>query len=108
MVTASPSTHRPRLAAILIVPVVVAVVLTLFAWPTANVGPRDLPVGVASAPAIAHGLAAEGGKFDVHRYAIEAGARAAIEDREIYGAFVGTPSGPKLLIATAGSPAVAQ
>jgi hypothetical protein len=108
MVNASPSTHRPRLAAILIVPVIVAVVLTLFAWPTAKVGPRDLPVGVAGAPAIERGLESQGAKFDVHRYATEADARAAIEDREVYGAFVASPSGPKLLIATAGSPAVAQ
>jgi hypothetical protein len=92
------------MAAILLVPVVVAIVLTLFAWPTAKIGPRDLPVGVAGAPAVS----APDERFDVHRYATEADARAAIEDREIYGAFVATPAGPKVLIASAGSPAVAQ
>jgi hypothetical protein len=94
--------HRPHPAAILIVPLVVAVVLTLFAWPNARLEPRDVPVGVAGVPA-PHG---EG--FDVHRYAGEAEARAAIEDREVYGAFVATPDGPKALVASAASPAVAQ
>jgi hypothetical protein len=94
--------HRPRPAAILIVPLVVAVVLTLFAWPNARLEPRDVPVGVAGVPA-PHG---EG--FEVHRYSGEAEARAAIEDREVYGAFVATPEGPKALVASAASPAVAQ
>jgi hypothetical protein len=46
-----PSTPRHRLspAAIAIVPVVVAVVLALFAWPSARLAPRDLPIGVAGA-----------------------------------------------------------
>ena len=34
--------------------------------------------------------------------------RAAIEDRTVYGAFVATPGGPKVLTASAGSPVVAQ
>ena len=74
------TTHRPPLAAILVVPLIAALVLTLFAWPSARVGPRDLPVGVVGAQP----LAAPG--FDVHRYAGEAEAREAIEEREVYGA----------------------
>jgi hypothetical protein len=89
--------------AILIVPVVVAIVLTLFAWPNARLEPRDLPVGVVGpVPA----MPAE--KFDVHRYADEGAARDAIEDREVYGAFVTGPGAPKVLTASAASPAVAQ
>ena len=42
--------HKPSPLAILVVPVIVALVLTLFAWPSARLGPRDLPVGVAGAP----------------------------------------------------------
>jgi hypothetical protein len=109
----SPSSgHRPPPAAILAVPLVVALVLTLFAWPTAKLEPRDLPVGVAG-PAAATGpiedrLAGREGAFELHRYATEAEARAAIEDREVYGAFVATREGPKVLTASAGSPAVAQ
>jgi len=102
------SSHRPPLAAILVVPVVVAVILTLFAWPLAKLGPHDVPVGVAGAPALAERMAAQDGKFDVHRYDSEAAIRTAIEDREVYGGFVAGPSGAKVLTASAGSPAVAQ
>jgi hypothetical protein len=105
--------HRPSpLAALVIVPVVVAIVLTLFAWPSARLEPRDLPVGIAG-PAAAVGqlerqLGADPDAFDVHRYANESEARAAVEDREVYGAFVMTPGGPKVLTSSAASPAVAQ
>jgi hypothetical protein len=104
----SSSPHRPPLAAILVVPVVAAVILTLFAWPLAKLGPRDVPVGVAGAPGAAEQMAAQDGKFDVHRYDSEAALRAAIEDREVYGGFVAGPSGGTVLTASAGSPAVAQ
>jgi hypothetical protein len=109
----SPSSgHRPPVAAILAVPLVVALVLTLFAWPAAKLGPRDLPVGVAG-PAAATGpieeqLEAREGAFELHPYADEAAAREAIEDRDVYGAFVATPAGPKVLTASGGSQAVAQ
>ena len=104
--------HPPPLAALVIVPVVVAIILTLFAWPSAKLEPRDLPVGVAG-PAAAVGqleqqLGANPDAFDVHRYGNEAEARAAIEDREVYGAFVATPEGPKVLNSSAASPVVAQ
>ena len=109
----SHSAHRrPSPAAILLVPAVVAVVLTLFVWPNARLEPRDLPVGVAGAPAAAEALErqlrAREGAFAVHRYADEADARHAIEQRDVYGAFVVTPTGPTLLIASAASAAVSQ
>jgi len=104
--------HRPPAAAILVVPLIVALVLTLFAWPSSRLEPRDLPIGVAGpAPAadtLERHLTAAEGAFDVHRYASDAEARAAIEDREAYGAFVATPSGPTVLTSSAASPAVAQ
>jgi hypothetical protein len=95
--------HRPRAVAILVVPLVVAAVLTLFAWPLAKVGPRDVPVGVAGVAQLP-----QDDRFDVHRYGDEAALRAAIEDREVYGGFVASPSGAKVLTASAGSPMVAQ
>ena len=88
---------------ILAIPVVVAIVLTLFAWPNARLEPRDLPIGVVGA---APAMPAD--KFEVHRYADEGVAREAIADREVYGAFVAGPGGPKVLTASAASPAVAQ
>jgi hypothetical protein len=99
---------RPPAAAILVIPLAVALILTLFAWPSAKLEPRDLPVGVAGAPAVEQRLKAQGDAFEVKSYRDEGAARAAIEDREVYGAFVGTPAGPKVLTATAASPAVAQ
>ena len=113
MTTQTSSGHRrPGPAAILLVPVVVAIVLTLFAWPSARLEPRDLPVGVAGPASAARPLEAQlranGDAFDVHRYSSEAEARQAIEDRDVYGAFVATPEGPKVLSSTAASAAVAQ
>jgi hypothetical protein len=103
---------RPGPAAILLVPVVVAIVLTLFAWPSARLEPRDMPVGVAgSGPAVGaleQQLGAREGAFEVHRYADAAAAREGIEDREVYGALVVGPKGPEVLTATAASPMVAQ
>ena len=103
--------RRPKPAALLLVPVAFAIILALFAWPNAEAGPRDLPIGVggpaAQTRAIEQGLASRGEAFDLHRYADEAGAREAIEDREVYGAFVVTPEGPKVLTATAASAPVA-
>ena len=51
----SPREHRrPPAAAILAIPLVVAVILTLFAWPSSRMEPRDLPIGVAGPPAAAN------------------------------------------------------
>jgi hypothetical protein len=112
MSTESGPHRRPSPAAILLVPVVVALVLALFAWPSARLEPRALPIGVAGAPATAAAveqrLAQQEGAFDVERFADEAAARAAIEDREVYGAFVPDPAGAKVLTASAASPLVAQ
>jgi hypothetical protein len=100
------------MAAILIVPLIAALVVTLFAWPTARLEPRDLPLGVAGPPAAAgqleQQLSAQEGAFDVERYGSEGAAREAIEDREIYGAMVATPDGTKLLTASSASQMVAQ
>jgi hypothetical protein len=98
----------PRL---LIIPVVVALILTLFAWPQAELEPRGVPIGVVGgeeeANALEEQLAAEG-DFDVDAYSDEAAAREAIEDRDIYGAFVPSPEGMTVLTASAASPLIAQ
>ena len=109
---ASKAGHRPSpWIVVLAVPVVVAITLSTFAWPAANLGPRDLPLGVAgparaTVPLEAR-LAQRQGAFDVHRYADAAAATKAIEDREVYGAVVATPDRPTLFIASAASPTVA-
>ena len=61
-----------------------------------------------AAEAIEKRLGEQEGAFDPKRYGDEAAARKGIEDRDVYGAFVATPSGPKVLTASAASPAVAQ
>lgn len=108
----TPPSHRPPLAAILLVPLAVALVLALFAWPSARLAPRDLPIGIVGPPtaarAIEQQLAGREGPFEVHSYPNQAAARRAIEDREIYGALVITATGTRVLTASAASQAVAQ
>ncbi|MFF4564810.1 ABC transporter permease [Streptomyces sp. NPDC001435] len=103
---------RRLIAVIVLVPALAALALWAFAWPAARTAPRDLPLGVAGPAAatvpVEQQLAAHEGAFEVHRYADEAAARDAIEDRTVYGAVVVTDRGPELLTASAASPVVAQ
>jgi hypothetical protein len=95
-----------------------ALMLLAFSWPAANVGPRELPIAVAGPPeaveqvgsmlANAPGPDDEVAAFDVVTVDDAAAARAAIGDRDVYGAVVATPDGPELLVASAAGPAVAQ
>ena len=107
-----PSAARRMAAVVLLVPRLVTLALWAFAWPAARTAPRDLPLGVAGPAAAAapleQQLRSHEGAFEIHRYADEAAARAAIEDRAVYGAVVASAQGPKLLTATAASPVVAQ
>nr|WP_236719113.1 ABC transporter permease [Wenjunlia vitaminophila] len=107
-----PSSTRRAVAVVVMVPVLVAFALWAFAWPAARTAPRDLPVGVAgpaeAAAPVQQQLEQHGDAFDVHRFADEAAARRAIVHRDVYGAVVTTPRGPRLLTASAASPAVAQ
>ena len=70
----NPKSHKPSPAAILVVPLVVGLILTLFAWPSARLEPRELPIGVAGSQALEQRLEAQDGAFDVRRYADEAAA----------------------------------
>ncbi|MEU0166436.1 ABC transporter permease [Streptomyces iakyrus] len=107
-----PSRHRHAIAVVVLVPVLAALALWAFAWPASRIAPRDLPLGVAGPPAAAaqveKQLERHEGAFEIHRYADEAAARDAIEDRSVYGAIAVTPQGPELLTASAAGPAVAQ
>lgn len=111
---AQPPAAGPRklIAVIVLVPVIVALALWAFAWPASRTAPRDLPLGVAgpgsAVSQVERQLTQRDGAFEIHRYADEAAARDAIEDRTVYGAIVVTEQGPKLLTATAASPLVAQ
>ena len=112
MPSPSHSHRRPPAAAILLVPLIAAVIVTLFAWPSARLEPRDLPVAVAGtgpqADAMAAQLESREGGFDVRREPDEAAAREAIEGREVYGAFVAGDAGAKVLTSSAASQMTAQ
>ncbi|MFE0798868.1 ABC transporter permease [Streptomyces sp. NPDC058812] len=103
---------RRMIAVIVLVPVLVGLALWAFAWPAARTAPRDLPLGVAGPPAavaqVEQRLTQREGAFEIHRYADEDAARGAIEDRTVYGAVIAGDRGPKLLTASAASPAVTQ
>ena len=94
-------------------PLLVGLILTAFAWPAANIAPRDLPLVVvgpeAAVSGIEHQLAAGLGEGAVEVTAVDSreAAVAAIEDRDAYGAIVATPGQPEVLIASGASPAVA-
>ncbi|MFQ6396682.1 hypothetical protein ACLMAJ_24870 [Nocardia sp. KC 131] len=88
-----------------------ALMLIAFAWPAANIAPRDVPLAVTGPQAamVADQLGLHSpDAFDISNPADEAAARAAIEDREVYGAIVTGGGAPRVLIASGASPAVAQ
>ncbi|GAA1357112.1 ABC transporter permease [Streptomyces beijiangensis] len=108
----TPPSRRTMITALVLIPLIAAAVLCLFAWPAARTAPRDVPIGLAGTPAATAGLQQkldrQGSAFEVHRYADDAAARAAIKHRDVYGAVVVTAQGPHLLTASAASPVVAQ
>ncbi|WP_174184376.1 hypothetical protein [Nocardia barduliensis] len=88
-----------------------ALMLIAFAWPAANIAPRDVPLAVTGPQAaMVTGKLAEHspGAFEISTPADEAAARAAIEDREVYGAVITGDGPPRVLVASGASPAVAQ
>jgi hypothetical protein len=110
---ASRSPLATALAAVAAVALLLTVVLTAFAWPAVRSAPQDLPLAVAGPAAAAAQVGAaldtaSPGAFDVRPVEDEAAARAAIDEREVYGAVVVDPAGPRLLVASAASATVAN
>ncbi len=110
--TSPDSASLRRLAVgVVLVPIIVTLALSAFAWASARLAPRDLPVGVVAsmpqADALKRGLQ-RGDALDVHSYASEDEARQAIRDRDVYGAFVVSPQGVTTLTASAASAPVTQ
>jgi hypothetical protein len=94
-------------------PTVIVLAVLSFAWPAARIAPRDVPVGVvgtgASAQQAVRALDSAGpGAFDIRTFGDEAAARAAIDGRDVYGAFVVDDDHVTVLEASAASPTVAQ
>jgi hypothetical protein len=124
---ASP-VHEPPAAIratgiIVVLTVVLAILAIAFALPAARSKPHDVPIGAAG-PMAASGQVADileqhaPGAFAITYYPGEAALRDAIRNRDVYGgisfgagsdvAGQAAPNGPRLLIATGGSPMVAQ
>ncbi|MBF6331692.1 hypothetical protein [Nocardia transvalensis] len=105
------NTTSRALAVGLAAAVLQAVMLIAFAWPAANLEPRDLPIAVAGPQA---GMVAEKmtqhdpDAFEIITVADEGAARTALEHRDAYGAIVTGGGQPQMLIASAASPVVAQ
>ena len=107
-----PAWREVAVAAVLL-PVVITLAVLAFAWPTARIAPRDLPVGIVGTGAAAQhavdGLVhAKPGAFDFRFYSDQQAARSAIEDRDVYGAFVVSSADITVLEASAAGPSVAQ
>jgi hypothetical protein len=110
--------HQPTAAlratgVILALTVVLAIVAIAFALPAAHTAPRDVPIGAAGPQAASGQMEAilherAPGAFAVTYYPGEDALRDAIHNRDVYGGIAFGPDGPKLLIATGGSPMIAQ
>jgi hypothetical protein len=93
--------------------VALAILAIAFALPAARSKPHDIPIGAAG-PQAASGQVADmleqhaPGAFAVTYYPGEAALRDAIRNRDVYGGISFGPDGRSLLIATGGSPMVAQ
>lgn len=94
---------RPAVAATfgLVAGLVVALVVLAFLWPVATSEPRDLPVGVVGGELpLANDLPVDATSYDTRADAVR-----AIEQREVYGAYVLDPAAPEVLTAGAGQAA---
>lgn len=114
---ASP-VHEPPAAIratgiIVVLAVALAILAIAFALPAARSKPHNIPVGAAG-PTAASGQVADmleqhaPGAFAITYYPGETALRDAIRNRDVYGGIAFGPDGPTLLIATGGSPMVAQ
>jgi len=114
---ASP-VHEPPAAIratgiIVVLTVVLAILAIAFALPAARSKPHDVPIGAAGPQAASGQVAAileqrAPGAFAITYYPGEAALRDAIRNRDVYGGISFGPDGRSLLIATGGSPMVAQ
>jgi hypothetical protein len=108
---------RPAIGLVLAVTAGLTLVLALFVGVAVNGGPHGVRLAVAGPPAAAGQIAAElavaagPDAFEVDAVADSAQAEAALRERTVDGAIVlgpAGPAGPTVLVASAGSPAIAQ
>src|SRR5690349_1775115 len=104
---------RRLLIVSLVLPVVIVAAVLAFAWPTARIHPRDVPIGVVGTTSggstlMDHLARADPGGFVFRLYADDAAARSAIAHRAVYGAFEIAPGSLEVLEASATSSPVAR
>lgn len=87
---------------------VLALFVGAFVLPAHKPKPHHVSLGYVGSTAGLKLFSGAKGAVDVKRYSSEADARAAIDRREVYGAFVVDRGGRHLLIASAASNSVAQ
>jgi len=90
-----------------------AVIVVAFGLPASRTAPHDVPIGVAGPQAAGGPIAPmleqqAPGAFAITFYPGEEALRDAIRNRDVYGGIAFGPEGRSLLIATGGSPMVAQ
>ncbi len=89
-----------------------SLLVAAFALPAVNAAPRDLPLGLSGPPPATAQLgqlltARQPGAFAVTTFPDEPALRSAIRDRDVYGGLAVGTGAPRLLVASAASPAVA-
>lgn len=93
--------------------VALGIIFIAFAWPSVRSAPRDVPIGVTG-PAAQVAMLTERidgvspGAFAITHYPSQAKLEEATQRRVVYGGFVLAPPAPTVVVATGGSPAVAQ
>jgi hypothetical protein len=92
---------------------IVGVLTLAFAWPSAGMGPNEVPIAVIGPDAAADQVQAQLDEaqpdgFDVTAVADPAEAEALIKDREVYAALAVTPESVDLFTASAASPTVTR
>jgi hypothetical protein len=114
----SSPVHEPPAAIratgiVVVLTVVLAILAIAFALPAVRSKPHDIPIGAAGPLAASGQVAATleqhaPGAFAITYYPGEAALRDAIRNRDVYGGISFGPDDRSLLIATGGSPMVAQ
>ncbi|MEU8257595.1 hypothetical protein AB0C06_25380 [Micromonospora inaquosa] len=110
---ASPSPWSAVARAVALLTVAVSVLLTAFAWPSVHSSAHDVPIAVAGpAPTVRQIRVALDERlpdaFEITEVVDTAAAEQLIRDREVYGAIDVSSGAPQVILASAGSTAVAQ
>jgi hypothetical protein len=92
---------------------IVGILTLAFAWPSAGMGPNEIPIAVIGPDAAADQVQsqldeAEPDGFDVTAVADAGEAESLIKEREVYAALAITPESVDLYTASAASPTVAR